>query len=236
MATGTSNQPVTFIGTYDGHGSMNAAINLDYQSWGTSIFDWIVMEKTGGMDVYRSGTTVSNSRFVNGYRGALWARVGTLVSSVFLGNNMGLYLSSDSGNTTIERNNFSGNESGIYILQGSNNHPVIRYNTVVGNQYGVVVQASTTTPSSLSSNNIYGNQQYNVRMTYRSESTNQLTGNWWGTTVASEISAGIYDYYDDISLSRINFEPFSLVPISGAPTALPTATPTMTPTANLSIP
>ncbi|MDP3093612.1 MAG: S8 family serine peptidase [bacterium] len=95
------------------------------------------------------------------------------------------YGGSGSGNIIEENDIINNNNVGIYIY---------KYNS-----YGLV---------DISNNNIYGNTNYNLRMDDSSANIDAIN-NYWGITDNVSISNKIYDYYDDISLGKVIYEPFA---------------------------
>ncbi len=110
----------------------------------------------------------------------------------------------------------SGGSAGIVISSGETSSYVcdVTYNTVSGNSYGISVCGAPVTI--LTNNNIYGNQYYNIYLTFNSNVN--ATSNWWGTTDPDAISQTIYDYYKDFNLGVVTYSPFLTTPNAEAPT------------------
>jgi hypothetical protein len=60
----------------------------------------------------------------------------------------------------------------------------------------------------LTNNSIFSNEVYDFHATKESADIIDAENNWWGTTDSDEISAKIYDFYDDGSTVRVDFDPF----------------------------
>lgn len=65
-------------------------------------------------------------------------------------------------------------------------------------------------------NNIYNNEGRNFKLAQKGDI--QAPHNYWGTTKVSEIDATILDYYDNIGLGKVNYQPIatSEIPDAGA--------------------
>jgi parallel beta-helix repeat protein len=132
-------------------------------------------------------------------------------------------ISVDAGSiTTIVRNLIFNNEIGI-SFEGN---VTVRDNTITANSIGI--QCNPSQSSTITNNNIQGNNQYNLR----SESANDITAtnNWWGTTDSSAINQTIYDNKFDFNLGKVIFIPFLTAPNPEAPDATSIPTPTPSPT------
>ena len=108
------------------------------------------------------------------------------------------------GTATIVRNLIFNNEIGI-SFEGN---VTVRDNTITANSIGI--QCNPSQSSTITNNNIQGNNQYNLR----SKSANDIiaTNNWWGTTDSSAINQTIYDNKYDFNLGTVNFIPFLTEP------------------------
>jgi hypothetical protein len=139
--------------------------------------------------------------------------MGIYASSYLFGNNIvkyngstGIYNLPDNVDSIIKGNIIENNNGyGIYNTIDSN----ISANEIINNlNYGIY----TSYLSTFTENNIFGNMTYDF---YYTGIIDQVaTNNYWGTTNSSEIMAHIYDYWDDISLGKVIYEPFAASPFS----------------------
>ncbi len=110
------------------------------------------------------------------------------------------------GESTLNLNIIK-NNSGVGIWNvGSSS---IDNNEVIGNKSCGV---ETTIVSSMTGNNIYSN--VSCDLLYKSSSDLSAENNYWGTTISSEIDENIYDYWDDISLGKVIYEPYAERPFN----------------------
>jgi hypothetical protein len=115
---------------------------------------------------------------------------------------------------TITNNIVEGNFIGI---ENYNRSTIIKNNSISRNKlYGI----RTTHLESFENNDIFYNELYDFK--YVDDYDQLATNNYWGTTNSSEIMENIYDYWDNITLGKVIFEPFSTKPfVIGTQNALP---------------
>ena len=129
-------------------------------------------------------------------------------------NNNRVGLSVKFGTTgTIANNTITYNGGGGIHNWSTSSTIIIDSNEIRGNTgYGIETFALL---QSFTGNNIYDNTDYAF---YFNGTTDQTaTNNYWGTTNPSEIDAGIYDYWDDIRLGKVIYEPFATEPFVPTP-------------------
>lgn len=143
-------------------------------------------------------TQIKNNIVTNNAKG-IYSRDGVISGNTVSNNSQwGI-----SGTGTITNNVVENNgEGGI----SASNVTTFQYNQVVNNgSIGVDLYNSDPTVI-FTNNNIYGNSTYDLR-NYSGSDIN-ATNNYWGTVVESEIDENIYDYYDDITLGEVIYNPF----------------------------
>ena len=69
------------------------------------------------------------------------------------------------------------------------------------------IETSRIGISLLTKNNLYNNMSYDIN--YGGQKDQNAENNYWGTTNRSEIMGNIYDYWDQITLGEVIFEPFA---------------------------
>jgi hypothetical protein len=92
------------------------------------------------------------------------------------------------------------------------------------NHLAILLFAACSDIFAFHNNNISSETGYSIEngVPYEIDATN----NWWGTTITSIIDANIYDYYDDFTLGKVNYQPlapsaykkvnFSAQPLNGS--------------------
>ena len=75
---------------------------------------------------------------------------------------------------------------------------------------GCVTGIQTTSLKTFTGNNLYNNSLYNLK--YEDITDQSATNNYWGTTNTSEIMNKIYDYWDDITLGQVMYDPIATSP------------------------
>jgi len=108
---------------------------------------------------------------------------------------------------------FWGKGGGIYVSVVSS--PTITGNIISNNtsdENGGGIHFEGNTNSNINYNNISANNPVDI---YAEENLN-ATNNWWGTNNKDLISLHIYDYWDDMELGEVHYEPFltSATPIN----------------------
>jgi len=145
-----------------------------------------------------------------------------ILHNVFVHNQMGLNIfvvvtgyHYTPGPVYVEYNLFADNE-GEGLRYGTHLVPLyISYNTITNNGVGIEVLLGGE-DSVVHHNNIHSNSRYDFRSCGDYEDID-AKHNWWGTTDISLIDQHIYDYYDDLTLSKVIYEPFATGPIPGTP-------------------
>jgi len=191
----------------------------------------------GGVTPYNNAT-ITNNLISNCNSAIDNDALGAAEGNIIVNNVWGI-----SGGDPIRNNIIANNKYGI---MGSS---TIKGNVIINNEVGIVggTQISTNTIakntlgiqsgfSTLNYNNIFDNQ---MNVNFTSSNNANATYNWWGTTDTDKISQSIYDYKNDFTLGKVNFEPFLTSPNPDAPSipaTLPTSIPTPSPGESTSTP
>lgn len=141
-----------------------------------------------------------------------------IFDSTFSGNGCGLcqtervnvYGSQFTGNTTaidggrgqVKNSTFTGNGTALKAFYEG---MTASKNTITGNGTGILLPFGTSIASPITYNNIHSNTVHNVRA--QGTANQDLSYNWWGTTNAATIDAGIYDAYDQGGLGIVGYLP-----------------------------
>ncbi|MCW9057261.1 MAG: right-handed parallel beta-helix repeat-containing protein [Gammaproteobacteria bacterium] len=242
---GTEGYEATFITA--GHaGDLPVGGGVVISGVAEAAIEWAHFENLNwGLYILASEVVVKNSKFSNNQRASISASNSnvSIIDNIFERSGrefcdygcigVDLY---GSGNVSIERNNFSGGNVGIFVSNGS---PEIKENTITGNNYGISLDesgyASWTSPVitngnvianndygvysnnitrgsvSVNGNNIHGNG-FNYYKT-RSSHVEDATNNWWGSAIESEIAGTIYTQH----AGAVAYVPFLAGPAPIAP-------------------
>ena len=157
----------------------------------------------GGIRCEQSSPTITNNRILDNEEPNLGG---------------GIYLWGGSpkiiGNQIVGNSGRSG--GGIYCEPSTEPYiskNIISLNTVIKHGGGIFLVSSAS--AVVKFNNIFDNKKYNIELFLNSPGID-ATENWWGTTNEDSISAHIYDYWDDMELGEVHYEPFltSATPIN----------------------
>lgn len=114
----------------------------------------------------------------------------------------------NSSNNQVLRNTLENNGDGVNFWKST----TIKYNNIKNNGVGIVAGGAD---SDISNNNIYDNTNYDFKVNTGGTVQNINTpNNWWGTTDKSSIAGKIHDYYDDVSLGKVIYEPYALAKLN----------------------
>lgn len=190
-----------------------------YSASGGNIFIGNIIEDNGGWFSLRVGgdaNIVKNNIIRNNNNGLSYESKSGIVSGNSIDHNIeiGLNIRGDRDwYSEISSNKISNNSIGIKVVENYS-----------GDYDGGV---------SLTNNNIFDNSDYNILLSNHSKDVN-ANYNYWGFVDHSIIEANIYDYYDDISLGRVLYEPFcsSELKLDGTDQCGPDITPPIPPTIN----
>jgi hypothetical protein len=127
------------------------------------------------------------------------------------------------GNGAISYSSFMGDGTGVgmeltgYYGYGIGGSITISNTTFAQNLVGLKLTGANA--ASFMNNNFIHNTIYNLEN--RRSGPITATGNYWGTNDANQISARIYDYYDDIDLGAVNSSGYLPTPSTAAPVSPP---------------
>jgi hypothetical protein len=165
----------------------------------------------GRISLFNSSSPILNNYFLKGINEGLVAydSNATIAGNLFTGLYQAIYVGSSQSYSTplIQRNHISENQYGILLPTSTKFSPTIRNNTIVNNQLGIGIYGNGIPQAAINYNNIYGNEQYNIRLT-DIQTNIDATQNWWGTTDTQAISQLIFDSKKDFNLGNVTFSPF----------------------------
>lgn len=152
----------------------------------SSVFDHcIVQGATFGLNLYGPRLLVTNSVFEN--------NTYTIYSHSYRARAV-----------TVSYSRFENNA--VAFWPRINGTITITHNTIAHN--GIGVDAQYIASSYIHYNNIYSNTT-NVKA---GGGDMDASHNWWGTVNTVEIDTGIYDYYDNVLLGQVLYQPIAVVP------------------------
>lgn len=147
----------------------------------------------------------------NGYQGLSLRGIDVIIDGNTIENNgeTGISCSSSYSNCIITHNTITGHTDGEgHGIYASSGKITVDRNSINDNNYGVYFHDAHN-DSLLKRNNIINNTLYSIYLDAESVNDIIATMNWWGTTNTSAISATIYDYFDNVLLGEVIFEPFA---------------------------
>jgi hypothetical protein len=140
-----------------------------------------------------------NNSFVNNNQTGIWGAFSCIVkNSAIDSNNVGIFL--DNGNTdSIINCEIKYNATGI---NSTSYGSIVIKNVIESNTIGIHLWSIAT----IYCNKICNNTLYHLQNEIPGTNVN-ISGNYWCTTDSATISSDIYDGYDNLSVSLLNFMP-----------------------------
>ena len=176
--------------------------------------------------IYQSQVFVDSCLFINNINGVKYAQgVVTMSNSVITQNQNGILSPEGSSyiNCKIEHNSSIGiqlqqrckvvncdiKNNGIGLETVNNNHlpALVTRNVIEDNNVGVRLLIFG---DSIFCNKICGNHTYDLQNSIPNHYTASVANNYWCTNDSAVISSKIYDGYDDVSFSLIDFMPIDV--------------------------
>lgn len=122
---------------------------------------------------------------------------------------------SNEGTTLIEHNTIRG--SNLVFYSSISAPVVIQYNDISEGIFSAsYTSAGSWCSARLNFNNMASYTGQPIISLNKDSCEVDLTNNWWGTAITTEIDARIYDYNDNFELAKAKFIPFASTPIQGA--------------------
>ncbi|MDR0372825.1 MAG: right-handed parallel beta-helix repeat-containing protein [Nitrososphaerota archaeon] len=159
---------------------------------------------------------IINNKFITGDGLVLYDSNATIAGNVFSRTSQAIYVGSSQfySSPLIAGNLIVDNTYGILMPCSATFNPIIQNNTIANNTEGIGIwrgYGSGVPLPTISYNNIYGNRDYNFRLTNIGVNVD-ATYNWWGTSDEGTITASIFDFKKDFSLGNVTFKPFLTEP------------------------
>lgn len=148
-------------------------------------------------------TQITSNTISNNAKG-IYSRNGVISGNVIRNNTQwGI-----NGTYSITNNIVENNAEGGII---ASNTTTLENNSVINNGFIGIDLFNPQPTLAITNNNIYGNSSYNIKNNSGLDVI--ATNNYWGTVIESEINEKIYDYYDDITLGEVIYDPFAMSPV-----------------------
>ncbi len=195
---------ISVDGTLNIQGSADNLVRMASISAVPKKSDWIgIKVNAGGILNLDYLEIVDATRAIDVYGEA------TIQHSLLHDNTYGVYVRSDSNLVLNSGNELYSNTYGVYIKTKSSPQ-ITGSNRIHDNTYGIYAygnnkEADNPAPV-VTGNAIYDNSTYNYYAYYFGNNENTLLnaqGNWWGTGIAYDIPAKIYDYSDQSSYAPV---------------------------------
>jgi parallel beta-helix repeat protein len=145
-----------------------------------------------GLQVHFARATVRDSLFRRNFEAMRFSTADLLIEgNSFVGNTYGIRYESRGSETTIRRNDFTGNEYAFF--------PVVKCTSTV----------------KIHGNNIES-RGYNVKMGLEQRGDLDFRENWWGSADRDVIEGGFFDGRREESLGRVLYRPWLREPVKGS--------------------
>ena len=162
------------------------------------------------VNFYRSKDNIINFNKISGGLNFGTDASGEISNNIISNSKYGIFLGG-CVSAVIVNNTIESNDKGIWIDDYTDGDTLqIKYNNIVNNKVGIEILTNDA-QTDFSFCNL-DNIDYNVKII--SGSNQSFPNNYWGTTDKTEISAKIYDFYDDFDLGKVTFEPYLTKPFN----------------------
>jgi len=222
-AIGTKSKVITFT-------SNNG--NPSARDWNEINFTDLSNDAIVSDTTYVSGSIIENCKIEYAYRGIWINNSSPFISSIFFTHNENSLMLSY-GNSVIINNTIINSNKAVY-LHGSS--PTIFNNTITDNIEAFEIGAGSSPNISkniikdnengfsiccyanptIQYNNILNNGENGETLWLSQVSDIIATNNYWGTTDSSIVDNIIHDYYDNINLGKVNYQPIATSEIPDA--------------------
>lgn len=217
IARGTENNKITFtsnqsspqIGDWDGilftDGSIDASVNLGNNYLDGSIIEYSIYEYADNLRINDSSPYIGNNTFRNNEYAVIFSASNSIFKNNTVENNSNRSIYLHYSNSKIIGNTIKNSNVAFEISMGS---PEITSNLIQDNYSGFyltfsanpIIQYNNIINSGTDGRTLWLGQNSNVTATY----------NYWGTINSTEIDEIIHDYYDNLSLGKVNYNPYAL--------------------------
>lgn len=180
-ATGENNAGITFTAVKGEDAGIWDEILLDHAD-GSVFANCLFKNATWALHVHFTSMKVKGCTFMSNYGGMRFR----------------------SGPVEITHSSFRENEIGLRSTAGS---ALITENSISANRIGIFVREQGSL--SIKKNNIFANDEYNIRLGDFNDADVDATGNWWGDASPAE---KIFDSGTEPGIGIVHFEPYAKKP------------------------
>ncbi len=211
LAQGSAARPITFRSAESTPRPKDWSYILLFTSGQKSVIDNCRFQYAfSGLQVHFSTATVTNCLFSNNNEGLRFGRAKLKIDhNEFRDNNIGIRFTRMEGPVEIKYNNISRNHVGIFLVPSGQNIVDFFDPNRTGRPWNVG-------HLEIVNNNIYANDDYNLKLGAKQKWNLKISGNWWGGDDTKVIRARIFDHQRDSALGKALITPLSATRITGA--------------------
>ncbi|NOX25202.1 MAG: right-handed parallel beta-helix repeat-containing protein [Deltaproteobacteria bacterium] len=211
LAKGSAVRPITFRSAEPDPRPRDWSYVLLFTSGRKSVIDYCRFQYAfSGLQVQFSTATVTNCLFANNNEGLRFGRAKLNIDhNEFRDNNIAIRFTRMEGPVEIKFNDISHNHVGIFLVPSGQN-------IVDFFDPGHSGRPWNEGHLEIVNNNIYANDDYNLKLGAKQKWNLKISGNWWGGADPRIIRAGIFDHQRDPDLGRALITPLSATRISEA--------------------
>lgn len=184
--------------------SIDAIIDNNGNFISGSIIKNSTIEYDIGIYIRNSSPLIANNIIQHNSYALQLVSSNSVISNNLINNNYGTAINIQVSNAEIVDNTIINNVYAIDLLAGGS--PKIHNNTIKNNQRGFYIQSQAN--PKIQYNNIFNNSNKNILMAQNIDV--QADHNYWGVAEKSSIDTTIHDYYDNVILGKIIYEPYAL--------------------------
>ncbi len=211
LAQGSAARPIIFRSAESNPQPRDWSYVLLFTSGQKSVIDYCHFQYAfSGLQVQFSTATVTNCLFMHNNEGLRFGRVKLKIDhNEFRDNNIAIRFTRMEGPVEIKFNNISHNHVGILLVPSGQN-------IVDFFDPGHTGRPWNEGHLEIINNNIYANDDYNLKLGAKQKWNLRISGNWWGGDDLRIIRTGIFDHQCDPDLGRALVTPLSAARITGA--------------------
>lgn len=212
LARGSAAKPIIFQSAEKNPQPMDWSYLLIFTSGQENTLQYCrFRDAFSGLQVHFSTAAVSDCWFSDNLEGIRFGRTKLTVSnSTFSNNQIGIRFTRMEGPVEITNTIISKNSVGIFLVpSGQNIVDFFEPDNWAGKPWN-------EGHLKITSNNIYNNNDYDLKFGAKQMWDLEISGNWWGETEIDRILATIFDKNRDSELGRAIIQPLAPAPIAEA--------------------
>jgi parallel beta-helix repeat protein len=193
IAKGTKEQPILFTSAKE-RPAMKDWTFVQISVSRDSLVEHCIFEYAfSGLQVHYSTATIRDSLFRFNFEGIRFSTTDILIEhNDLLSNYYGIRCEANGSRTTITQNRFRDNDYAFFPVR------------------------KTGASVKVFANNIDSSKVYQVNLGQTQSEDLDFANNWWGSTDAKVIAAGLFEHAKEPTLGRVRFEPFLTAPVADA--------------------